>query len=156
MMSLQKVIELCESSLGYTEGTNNDTTFGKWYGLNNQPWCAMSASKMYFDAGIIASVADTKKGFASCNLWLKYLAKNNQLVPIGQAKKGDLVFYQFDADAEPDHVGIVKSHNTTLQTLQVYEGNTSSGKKGSQSNGDGFYLKKRDYKTIMAVARPKE
>ena len=50
---------------------------------------------------------------------------------------------------------ISKCHlNTTLKYLQVYEGNTSSGKSGSQSNGDGFYLKKRDYKTIMAVARP--
>jgi cell wall-associated NlpC family hydrolase len=116
----------------------------------------MSASKMYFDTGIIASVANTKKGFASCDLWLKYLTKNNQLVPVGQAQSGDLVFYQFDADAQPDHVGIVKSHNTTLKYMYVYEGNTSDGKAGSQSNGDGYYLKKRDYKTIMAVARPKE
>jgi len=58
-MSLNKVIELCKASEGYTEGPNNDTTFGKWFGLNNQPWCAMSASKMYFDAGIIGSVANT-------------------------------------------------------------------------------------------------
>jgi cell wall-associated NlpC family hydrolase len=116
----------------------------------------MSASKMYFDSGAIASVANTKKGFASCDAWLKYLTKNNQIVPIGQAKRGDLVFFQFDEDAQADHVGIVRSHNTTLKTLQVYEGNTSSGKAGSQSNGDGFYLKKRNYQTIMAVARPKE
>ena len=155
-MSLNKVIELCEASVGYTEGPNNDTTFGKWFGLNNEPWCAMSASKMYFDAGIIGSVANTKKGFASCDAWLKYLTKNNQLVPIGQAKRGDLVFFQFDEDAQPDHVGIVKFHNTKLKYMQVFEGNTSSGTSGSQSNGDGFYLKRRTYKTIMAVARPKE
>lgn len=156
MIDIQKVMELCKAALGYTEGTNNDTVYGKWFGLNNQPWCAMAASKMFFDAGVIKSVANTKKGFASCDAWLKYLTKNNQIVPIGQAKAGDLVFFQFDADAQPDHVGIVKGHNTTLKYMQVYEGNTSSGKGGSQSNGDGFYLKKRDYKTIMAVARPKE
>jgi hypothetical protein len=155
-MDIKKLMELCEASVGYTEGANNDTTFGKWYGLNNQPWCAMAASKMYFDSGAIASVANTKKGFASCDAWLKYLTKNNQIVPIGQAKRGDIVFFQFDNDPQADHVGIVRSHNTTLKTLQVYEGNTSSGKKGSQSNGDGFYLKKRNYQTIMAVARPKE
>ena len=155
-MDTNKLMELCEASVGYTEGANNDTTFGKWYGLNNQPWCAMSASKMYFDLGAIASVANTKKGFASCDAWLKYLTKNNQIVPIGQAKRGDLVFFQFDEYAQADHVGIVRSHNTTLKTLQVYEGNTRSGKAGSQSNGDGFYLKKRNYQTIMAVARPKE
>lgn len=153
---ITKVLELCKASVGYTEGTNNDTTFGKWYGLNNQPWCAMAASKMYFDAGMIKAVANTKKGFASCDAWLKHLAKNNQIIPIGQAKAGDLVFFQFDEDAQADHVGIVKSHNTLRKVFYVYEGNTSSGKAGSQSNGDGFYLKKRDYKTIMAVARPKE
>lgn len=155
-MDINKLMQLCDSAVGYTEGTNNDTIYGKWFGLNNQPWCAMSASKMFFDIGAIASVANTKKGFASCDLWLKYLTKNNQIVPIGQAKRGDLVFFQFDDDAAPDHVGIVRSHNTTLKTLQVYEGNTSSGKSGSQSNGDGYYLKKRNYATIMAVARPKE
>jgi hypothetical protein len=155
-MSINKVIELCVASIGYTEDANNDTTFGKWFGLNNQPWCAMAASKMYFDAGIISSVANTRKGYASCDAWLKYLTKNNQLVPLGQARRGDLVFFQFDTDAQPDHVGIVKWHNTTLKYLQVFEGNTSNGKSGSQSNGDGFYLKKRDYKTIMAIARPKE
>ena len=155
-MSLNKVIELCEASVGYTEGANNDTTFGKWYGLNNQPWCAMSASKIYYDAGMITSVAGKPRGYASCDEWLKYLTKNNQLVPLGQAQRGDIVFFQFDEDAMPDHVGIVKFHNKALKYIQVYEGNTSSGKTGSQSNGDGFYLKKRDYKTIMAVARPKE
>ena len=54
MSKMAKLIELCEASVGYTEGTNNNTTFGKWFGLNHQPWCAMAASKMYFDAGIIA------------------------------------------------------------------------------------------------------
>ena len=153
---IDKVIANCENMLGYTETGNNDTVFGAWFGMNNQPWCAMSASKMFFDAGAIKSVANTKKGYASCDAWLKYLTKNNQLVPLGQARRGDLVFFQFDEDAQPDHVGIVKGHNTTLKYFMVYEGNTSSGKSGSQSNGDGYYLKKRDYKSIMAVARPKE
>jgi len=156
MIDTKKLLALCEASLNYTEGTNNDTTFGKWFGLNNQPWCAMSASKMYFDSGAIATVASTKKGYASCDLWLKYLTKKNQIVPIGQARAGDLVFFQFDTDAQPDHVGIVKGHNKTLKYLYTYEGNTSSGKAGSQSNGDGYYLKKRTYATIMAIARPKE
>ena len=156
MIDIKKLLSLCEADLGYQETGNNDTKFGKWFGLNNQPWCAMSASKMYFDAGAIKSVSDKPKGYASCDAWLKYLTKNNQLVPVGQAQPGDLVFFQFDADAQPDHVGIVKGHNKTLKVVYVYEGNTSADKKGSQSNGDGFYLKKRTYATIMAIARPKE
>ena len=53
---------------GYKEGPNNDTIFGKWYGLNNQPWCAMFVSKCFDEAGIANLVAaSSKKGFASCN-----------------------------------------------------------------------------------------
>lgn len=156
MIDVKKLLSLCEAKVGYQETGNNDTEFGKWFGLNNQPWCAMSASKMFFDAGAIKSVSDKAKGYASCDLWLKYLTKNNQIVPIGQAQAGDLVFFQFDEDAQADHVGIVKGHNATLKYMYCYEGNTSADKKGSQSNGDGYYLKKRTYATIMAVARPKE
>jgi hypothetical protein len=147
--------EIADGYLGYTEGRNNDTVFGKWFGMNNQPWCAMAVSKILHEAGVLAQYSNKKKGHASCDEWLKLLAKNNQLVPIGQAQSGDLVFFQFDTDAQPDHVGIVKHHNKALKYINVWEGNTSSGKAGSQSNGDGFYLKKRSYGTVMAVARPK-
>jgi len=41
-----------------------------------------------------------------------------------------------------------------LKYLQVIEGNTSSGSKGSQSNGDGVYLRKRPYSLVMGVVRP--
>jgi hypothetical protein len=155
---MTNVLDIAKNYLGYLEGDNNDTEFGKWFGLNNQPWCAMSASKIFFDAGKILTVSPKKntKGFASCDEWLKYLAKNGQLVPVGQAQAGDLIFYQFDTDAQPDHVGIVKGNNTTLKYIYAYEGNTSDSAKGSQANGGGYYLKKRGYGTIMAVARPKE
>jgi hypothetical protein len=155
---LKSLKESADSYVGYVEGPNNDTSFGKWFGLKNQPWCAMAASKIYHEAGLIDTVAPKSKpkGFASCDEWLKHLTKNNQLVPIGQAQRGDLVFFQFDDDAQPDHVGIVRWHNTALKYMNVWEGNTSSGKAGSQSNGDGFYIKKRTYGTIMAIARPKK
>lgn len=156
-MRISTVQEICESKLGYVEGKNNDTVAGRWYGLNFNPWCAMDASKTFFDAGRIREVApkNKPKGFASCDEWLKYLAKNGQLVPIGEMQADDLVFFQLDADAMPDHVGIAKRNNPTKKFAWIYESNTSSGVRGSQSNGDGTYLRKRDYSLIMAVARPK-
>ena len=33
----QQMLEAALSQLGYTEGSNNDTKYGRWYGLNNQP-----------------------------------------------------------------------------------------------------------------------
>ena len=149
------LIEIAKSQIGYTEKGNNDTIYGKWFGANNQPWCAMFVSWCFNEAGELAKVtAQNGKGFASCDIGLKWFAKKNKLIPVGQAKAGDIVFFQFDDDAEPDHVGIVKWNNTALKYLNVIEGNTSSGKTGSQANGDGVYLKRRSYSLVMGVARP--
>ena len=114
----------------------------------------MFVSWCYDQAGSVSKVAaQTKKGFASCDAGLKWFTKKNKIVPVGQAQAGDLVFFQFDKDAQADHVGICAS-NDGKGFLMVYEGNTSSDSKGSQSNGDGVFLKKRSYSLIMGVARP--
>ena len=152
---MPSLIEIAKAEIGTTEFANNDTKYGKWYGLNNQAWCAMFVSWCYDKAGLGAKVsAQSGKGFASCNAGLKWFATKNKLIPVGQAKAGDIAFFQFDKDAEPDHVGIIKFNNTALKYLQVIEGNTSADKSGSQSNGDGVYLKRRSYSLVMAVARP--
>lgn len=149
------IADIAKWKLGYKEvGSNNDNDFGKWYGLNNQPWCAMFVSWVYAQAGLSPLVsAQTKKGFASCDAGLKYFVKQNKIVPVGQAKAGDIVFFQFDKDAEPDHVGIV-TDNDGKKYLWTVEGNTSGDNKGSQSNGDGVFAKRRPYSLVMAVARP--
>lgn len=152
---MSKVVEIANAQIGYKEGSNNATIFGKYYGANNQPWCAMFVSWCFNEAGLVSKVAaQSKKGFASCDAGLKFFTKKNKVIPIGQAQAGDIVFFQFDKDAEPDHVGIVKSNNKTLKFLQVIEGNTSSGNVGSQSNGDGVFLRKRSYSLSMGVIRP--
>lgn len=138
----------------YVEEGDNLTIMGKWYGLNGQPWCAMFISYCFNEAGLVNLVAaQSKKGFASCDEGLKWFAKKGQLVPVGQAKPGDIVFYQFDADSQPDHVGIVYSNDG--KNLICFEGNTSGDVKGSQSNGGGAYKKKRPYSVVMGIARPK-
>lgn len=150
---MSNVVDIAKSQLGYKEGPNNQTPYGKWYGLDHNPWCAMFVSWCYAEAGLIKSVAaSTKKGFAGCDAGLKWFVKKGKSVPVGKAQAGDIVFFQFDTDAEPDHVGICVS-NDGKKYLTVVEGNTSDG-KGSQSNGDGVYLKKRAYSLIMGVARP--
>jgi hypothetical protein len=149
------VIEIAEGELGFQEGTNNDTKYGKWYGLNYQPWCAMFVSWVFHKAGYSKYIAATNsKGFASCQLGLNWFTKKKKLVQIGLAQPGDLAFFQFDDDAAADHIGIVVKNNPLTKTLTCIEGNTSSGKTGSQANGDGVYKRKRHYKYVIAVARP--
>jgi hypothetical protein len=146
-------LAIAKSQIDYQETGNNETMYGKWYGLNNQPWCAIFVSWCFAQVGQSELIAaQSKKGFASCDAGLKWFTKKNKIVPVGQAKAGDIVFFQFDDDAQPDHVGIVTS-NDGKGTLRTIEGNTSAG-KGSQSNGDGVYAKKRAYSLVMGVARP--
>lgn len=152
---IQLITSLAEREVGYQEGRNNDTKYGKWYGLNHQPWCAMFVSWVFNKSGHGDEVAaSTPKGFASCDAGLKWFAKKGKLIPIGQAKPGDIAFFQFDADAQPDHVGIVVKNQKRLKGLVCIEGNTSSGVAGSQANGDGVYKRTRPYSLVMAVARP--
>lgn len=148
------ILEIALQELEVTETGNNLTKYGKWYGLDGNPWCAMFVSWCFNQVGKSELVAaQTKKGFASCDAGLKWFTKKNKLIPVGQAKAGDIVFFQFDADAEPDHVGLVTS-NDGKKFLRTIEGNTSPNNKGSQSNGGGVYKKKRPYATVMAVVRP--
>jgi CHAP domain len=138
----------------YAEEGDNLTIMGKWYGLNGQPWCAMFVSYCFNLAGALNLISVTgKKGFAGCDAGLKAFAKAGMLVPVGQAQPGDIVFFQFDTDAEPDHVGFVYVNDG--KNLICFEGNTSSDEKGSQSNGGMCAKKKRPYSLVMAVARPK-
>lgn len=139
---------------GYTEGGNNLTIFGQWFGLQGQPWCAMFVSWGFKEAGLSHLVAaQSAKGFASCNIGYKWFAKNDRIIPIGQAQPGDVVFFNFDSDpTTTEHVGIVYKNDG--KNLITFEGNTSGTAKGSQSNGEGAYMKKRPYANIMAVARP--
>jgi hypothetical protein len=152
---MNNIVGTAYEELGYAETGDNDTKFGKWYGMNNQPWCAMFVSWVFHKVGEGKKVnASSKKGFASCDAGLKWFAKKGKLVPVGQAQEGDIVFFQFDTDAQPDHVGIVKKNNIKRQRLVCIEGNTSPDNKGSQSNGGEVAEKKRAYATVMAVARP--
>jgi len=149
------VTNIAKSQIDYQETGNNDTMYGKWYGLNNQPWCAIFVSWCYDQASLVKTVAaQNKKGFASCDAGLKWFVKQNKLIPVGDAQEGDIVFFQFDNDAQPDHVGIVVKNMKRIKTLRTIEGNTSSDNNGSQSNGGGVYLKKRSYATVMAIVRP--
>jgi cell wall-associated NlpC family hydrolase len=152
---MNPVLDRAKFEIGYTEKNDNETKYGAWYGVNKQPWCAIFVSWCYDKTGLVDKVAaQSKKGFASCDAGLKWFAKKNKIVPVGEAKEGDIVFFQFDNDAQPDHVGIVEKNMKRLKALKTIEGNTSPNNKGSQSNGGGVYQKKRSYATVMAVVRP--
>jgi cell wall-associated NlpC family hydrolase len=141
----------------YKEGKNNDSVFGKWYGHNNIPWCAMFVSYCFNKAGAGAVVANaqTKKGFHSCTAAVKHYEHTNQVVPVNKIQPGDIVFMNFRGTNEADHVGIAIKHNKIIKKVYCVEGNTlNPDGTGDQVNGDGAYYKTRPYKNIVCAVRP--
>lgn len=111
---------------------NTDTYFSKWYNSDwnkNTPWCACFLSWAAaqqpgetFD-GAPPRFADVDRGMASFKESGKWRAPNDEVnMPI----PGDYVFFDWDRDIDPDHVGAVLcvDENGYLYTI---EGN-SSGK----------------------------
>lgn len=118
--------------IGYIEGPeSNETSFGAWYGMNYQPWCAMFATYCFvIEAGGSPSFAR-----ASRYSYVPYIvndakAGRNGLAVTNSPIPGDLVCYDWHWDGEPDHVGLFESGTATA--FNAIEGNTSPA---NNSNG---------------------
>jgi hypothetical protein len=140
----------------YEEGPNKDNLFGRWFGANHTHWCAEFVSYCFTKAGAGHVVANTqlKHGYLSCTQGIKGMKKKGlKVVNAADAQAGDIVFFDWDHDHDPDHTGIVVSNNPKKQTMVCREGNTSRG-DGSRSNGGQVAQRTRNYSNIFIVFRP--
>lgn len=115
----------------------NITPYGKWYGLDGNPYCGMGVSWAFFHGGL-ALPASTSKGFAYTPSGAAWFKKNNKWST--KPKVGYVPFYQFGSRI--DHVGFCTAVNKD-GSIQTIEFNTSSGSSGSQVNGGGCYRRTR-------------
>jgi hypothetical protein len=79
--------------------------------------------------------------------------KGYQQVPVEKAEPGDIIFFDWEHDHDPDHTGIVLKNNPKKKTVTCREGNTSRG-DGSRSNGGQVAQRDRNYSVVFAVFRP--
>jgi hypothetical protein len=132
---------------GYREGPNNDTVFGKWYGDNNEPWCDQYQSY----CGAASGNGDVVGRFQYTPSHVNWFKSRGQWG--SSPRVGALVFYDWNGDGLADHVGLVVAFDGS--SITTYEGNTSSGVAGSQSNGDGAYKRTRPRNgTILGYGYP--
>lgn len=132
------VVAIAETQLGYTESTRNYdvwednsihgyTRYGAWYGVPHGDWCGMFASfclnyaevkGMPHNYGVRPWIEDLTK------LGLYYTAKETT------AQKGNLIFFDWDADGLSDHVGIVaevqEPQEHTGASVKTIEGNSGN------------------------------
>jgi peptidoglycan hydrolase-like protein with peptidoglycan-binding domain len=126
-----RILARAATQIGYVEGANDDSKFGDWYGLPNNPWCAMFVSWVFHQEGMPLK-ASTAKGFAACSAgrdWFKAKGRFTTSSP----KPGYVVFYDWKVPArEPlDHVGIVERVNRDGSIVAI-EGNSSNPGGGRQ------------------------
>jgi hypothetical protein len=159
--SAARLIQVAKSQVGYIEGPkDNETKYGAYTKANFQPWCGSFVMWCANEAGVkIPNTVYTPGGaaaFKKANAWIDG--------DIADPEPGDIAYFDFPADGVDriSHVGIVIEDNED-GTVWCIEGNTSSGKKGSQRNGGEACKKLRAYKknkageqiSIVGFGRPK-
>ena len=124
------IVEIAKTQIGYMEGPRNDTKYGSWYGLPNQPWCAMFVSWCARQAGVPldvlrnCAIAAPDPGYFDIPFYdgLEYTPQT-----------GDLFFTKTFS-----HVGIV--YHTDGDYFYSIEGNTNLD---GSSEGVGVFLRTR-------------
>lgn len=156
-MSLSKVIETARADLGYTENppNSNMTKYGKWYGMNGQPWCVMALAYWFNEAGERMAFFGGGKT-ASCSTLLMWYQNMGQTVDVSQVQAGDIVILNFHGTKDTEHCGLVTEVLGNGWYIQTIEGNTTNTDKNTSndSNGGCVAAKTRYPSQIVAVCRP--
>jgi hypothetical protein len=140
---------------GFKEKLNNNMTpYGKWYGFDGNPWCAMFVSWCADQAGILGTKVPKYKRVTAGKSF--YIQKGNYKSRASgyEPKAGDVIFFaQKDNRGKiHHHTGIVSAYDGKSKTVYTIEGNSGDaiasrkyslsssyidgyGKNGGQDNG---------------------
>lgn len=125
----QRIAAIAVSQLGYTEGAgevllSDDgisrtgyTRYGAWYGNPYGEWNTMFTYFCMYYAGIEKDRIPYGSG---CWAWYETLSENGMLTPCGNETEGDIIFFDSDADGEPDRTGIVSGTEETEEGVQLH------------------------------------
>jgi hypothetical protein len=148
------VLNVARTQIGFVEGPNNESPYGTWFGIPNQPYCAMGVSWCFAKVGLSHIIAaQGPKGFASCQVGLSWFQRQGRVVNKYQGQPGDIVFFSFNGSGTADHVELLEAASAGGITTIGF--NTSPDhSNGSQTNGGGCYRRHRPYLNVLAIVRP--
>jgi hypothetical protein len=102
---------------------DNMTSYGKWYGLNGQPWCAMFVSWSADQSGILGTIVPRYASVLLGKNWYidneKYKSRQSGYIP----KAGDVIFFIKNGQR---HTGIVSAYDVSIKTVYTIEGYSSN------------------------------
>ena len=152
MSSASKVLSVARKEIGVKESPSgsNRQKYGKEYGANGQPWCAMFVWWVFKHAGCPELFFGGKKS-AYCPTIADYYIAKKQTVSKSSGKPGDIVLFDFNDNNSSDHIGIIEKKNSNGSYTTI-EGNTGTG---SNTNGGQVMRRTRYQSDISWIVRPK-
>lgn len=149
-----KFVQTARAEIGYTETPVNRTKYGKWYGLDGEPWCDMFVSWVAHKAGCLEDIGG-KHAYTPAHA--SWFMNRDQW---GSAPRtGAIVFFDFPGGPDRiSHVGIVESvtrQGGKVVAITTIEGNTQPGNTGDQRNGGGVYRRARPVRDVVGYGYPK-
>ena len=96
------VLAQAERDIGYREGKNKDTKYGRWFGVNHANWCMMAVMYWYSMAGFPLPYST-----ASCGTLLRWYKKHQPECVTNEPIPGCIVIFDFPkTSSETDHTGL--------------------------------------------------
>ena len=139
-----------EDGTNETPIASNKTKYGKWYGMDGVPWCAIFVSWVYHHAGFPLGYIDSEKGYHYCRSAYNYWRSSGVLTNTPQ--KGDIVLFDWDGDGISDHTGIFLEWVDEQQNVfRSWEGNTAYD---NDSDGGKVMLRERAIEVVWAFVSP--
>ena len=91
MATANDVLSIAKRDIGYKESPpgSNRTKYGKWYGMDGQPWCMMAVQYWLDQAGVTPVIRT-----ASCGALMRAAIRAGEWVT-GGYQPGDVVIYDF-------------------------------------------------------------
>ena len=148
MATANEILAVARRELGYTESPagSNRTKYGKWFGLDGQPWCMMFVQWCFRQAGAQDLLPALT---ASCGALMR-AAQSKGCWVTGGYQPGDVVIYDFPGNnVKTDHCGIVEQ--LAGGGIMAIEGNTGSG---NDADGGQVQRRVRSNKVILGAFRP--
>ena len=152
-MTKDKIIDLAEKQVGVHEspmGSKNVKYNTAYYGgrVNNPAlaWCVVFLWWLFRECGMSELFYQGKKT-ASCETLYRYYKGKGQIKTSPEV--GDIVFYDWNKNKSPDHVGLVVEVKSNGSIVAI-EGNTSAS---NQSNGGYVQKKTRAKSYCLGFAR---
>lgn len=116
---IDRMLAIARSNLatktGITDGGDNDTKYGRWYGDNKAAWCAQFVSYVFHKSGQDLPRIDGPRGFEAVRNATTYAAGKGLLH--STPKVGDVFLYR-----DGHHTGIVSAVRAD-GTISTIEGN---------------------------------